>query len=162
MMQSKREGQESVKVDIRPMQPEDIPFATLIEHESFGESAWSAQSLQAELERRDAVLLCARVNGEIAGYGGMRTVLDEGYVNDIAVLPAFRRRGVGLTLVKALVRYAREKGLRFLTLEARASNLSAIRLYERAGFRDVGVRRGFYDFPKEDARLMTLFLDEER
>ena len=64
-------------------------------------------------------------------------------------------------LVKALVRYAREKGLRFLTLEARASNQSAIRLYERAGFRDVGVRRGFYDFPKEDARLMTIFLDEE-
>lgn len=161
MMQNNKQQREDEGVDIRPMQPEDIPFATLIEHESFGESAWSAQSLQAELQRPDAVLLCARVKGEIAGYGGMRTVLDEGYVNDIAVLPAFRRQGVGFELVKALVRYAREKGLRFLTLEARASNQSAIRLYERAGFRDVGVRRGFYDFPKEDARLMTIFLDEE-
>lgn len=161
MMQNKQQEKTGTEVEIRPMQPEDIPFATLIEHESFGESAWSAQSLLNELQRPDAALLCARVDGEIAGYGGMRTVLDEGYVNDIAVLPAFRRQGVGLALVNALVEYARQKGLRFLTLEARASNQSAIRLYERAGFRDVGVRRGFYDFPKEDARLMTIFLDKE-
>ena len=160
MMQSKQETAGEAAVDIRPMQPEDIPYATLIEHESFGESAWSAKALEAELQRPDAVLLCARVGGEIAGYCGMRTVLDEGYVNDIAVLPAFRRQGVGLALVEALVRYAKGRGLRFLTLEARASNETAIRLYERAGFRDVGVRRGFYDFPKEDARLMTIFLDE--
>lgn len=158
-MQSKQETEK--KIDIRPMQPEDIPHATLIEHESFGESAWSEQSLKAELERADAVLFCARAEGRIAGYAGMRTVLDEGYVNDIAVLPAFRRQGIGLALVEALVRCAREKGLRFLTLEARESNRTAIHLYEKAGFQDVGVRRGFYDFPKEDARLMTLFLQEE-
>ena len=160
MMQSKQQ-KSGGEVDIRPMQPEDIPFATLIEHESFGESAWSASALKAELERPDAVLLCARVNGEIAGYGGMRTVLDEGYVNDIAVLPVFRRQGVGLKLVEALVDYARQKGLRFLTLEARASNHSAIRRSDRADIQDVGIRRGFYDFPREDARLMTIFLDEE-
>ena len=85
----------------------------------------------------------------------MRTVLDEGYISNIAVSPALRRQGVGMALVQALQREGKTRGLSFLTLEVRVGNREARRLYERAGFREVGLRPGYYEKPREDALLMT-------
>lgn len=136
----------------------DIPAAAVIEQEAFEENAWGESALASELRREDSVMFSVLSGGELAGYVSMRTVLDEGYIGDIAVAPRFRRLGVGSALVEELIHVGKRRGLRFITLEARVSNDPAIALYESMGFRDAGVRRGFYSFPREDARLMTLYL----
>jgi ribosomal-protein-alanine N-acetyltransferase len=71
------------------------------------------------------------------------------------VRPAARRRGIGRALTLSLCAEARERDLAFLTLEVRESNLPARRLYESCGFADVGVRKNYYEKPREDAVLMT-------
>lgn len=143
---------------IHPLAEKDIPAVTVIDHEAFGENAWSEDALRSELQRDDAVMFSALVNGEVAGYIGMRTVLDEGYVDNVAVAPRFRRHGIGRALVQALILAGRERALHFITLEVRISNEAALSLYQQMGFQDAGLRKGFYSFPKEDARLMTLYL----
>lgn len=119
---------------------------------------WSADMLHEELGK--GIFLVAEQDGEVAGYVGCQTVLDEGYITNVAVSPDCRRQGIGRTLIEELKKRAAQSGLSFITLEARASNAPAIALYEGAGFRQVGVRRNFYTAPAEDAVLMTLYLKE--
>ena len=116
---------------------------------------WSRDAVRPELTDPACCWLAALADGEVAGYAGMRTVLDEGYISNVAVSPALRKRGVGMALVQALQREGKTRGLSFLTLEVRVGNREARRLYERAGFREVGLRPGYYEKPREDALLMT-------
>ncbi len=102
-------------------------------------------------------LVCEDEAGAVCGYISAQTVLDEGYVGNVAVAPEARRRGVGRELVSALARCAREKRLAFLTLEVREGNAPARALYAASGFTEVGRRKDYYDAPKEDAILMTLY-----
>lgn len=114
---------------------------------------WSADGLREELGRG---LFLAAVEGEaVVGYVGCQTVLDEGYITNVAVLPSCRRRGIAEALLRELLRQA--EGLAFVTLEVRASNRPAAALYEKLGFARVGVRKGFYRDPAEDAVLMTRY-----
>lgn len=106
------------------------------------------------------IFLVAERDGQAVGYVGCQTVLDEGYITNVAVSPDCRRQGIGRALIEELAQRARAQGLSFVTLEARASNASAIALYEGAGFDRVGMRKNFYTAPSEDAVLMTLFLKE--
>ena len=87
-------------------------------------------------------------------------MLDEGYITNVAVSPAHRRKGVAAKLLAELRVRAEERALAFITLEVRVSNAPAIALYENAGYVPVGTRRNFYSAPKEDALLMTCFLKE--
>lgn len=119
---------------------------------------WSADMLHEELGK--GLFLIAEQDGEAVGYVGCQTVLDEGYITNVAVSPDCRRQGIGRTLIEELKKRAAQSGLSFITLEARASNAPAIALYEGAGFRQVGVRRNFYTAPTEDAVLMTHYLKE--
>lgn len=119
---------------------------------------WSEAMLREELDK--GIFLVAERDGQAVGYVGCQTVLDEGYITNVAVSPNCRRQGIGRALIEELARRARAQGLSFVTLEARASNASAIALYEGAGFGRVGVRKNFYTAPSEDAVLMTLFLKE--
>ena len=118
---------------------------------------WSHATLIREIRDPGCVYLAAADGAELLGYAGMQTVLDEGYINNIAVSPQHRRRGVASALLSALTARARELELSFLTLEVRAGNAPAIALYEKFGFAAVGTRRGYYEKPREDALLMTLF-----
>ena len=103
------------------------------------------------------VFFLAKAEGKTVGYGGMYTVLDEGYVTNIGVLPAWRRKGIGAKIVKQLIDFSVEKHLAFLSLEVRVSNTAAITLYEKFGFERVGLRKNFYHAPKEDALIMTRY-----
>lgn len=103
------------------------------------------------------VFFLAKAEGKTVGYGGMYTVLDEGYVTNIGVLPAWRRKGIGAKIVKQLIDFSVEKHLDFLSLEVRVSNTAAITLYEKFGFERVGLRKNFYHAPKEDALIMTRY-----
>lgn len=117
---------------------------------------WSRDEVCSSLNQPGAVYFTAFISGKVAGYAGMYTVLDEGDINNVAVFPEYRRAGVGSALISALTGYAEKNGIKFLTLEVRDSNIAAKSLYEKAGFCRVGVRRGYYVSPKEDAILYKL------
>ncbi len=138
-----------------PMQEKHLAAIAEIEKECFSKP-WSEDALREELGK--GVFLAAESGEKILGYAGCQTVLDEGYITNVAVSERFRKKGVGSALMRGMLEEAKKSGLSFLTLEVRASNLDAIRLYKKFGFKKSGVRRGYYDKPKEDAELWTLNL----
>ncbi len=143
-----------------PMTAELIPQIAALECSCFSHPA-TQEMLEGVLWNESAVIIAAvDGQGQVLGYAGLQTVLDEGYIDNIAVRPDCRRQGVADALVAAFVRFGQAK-LAFLTLEVRASNAPAIALYEKHGFRPVGRRPGYYDHPKEDAILMTLEFTHE-
>lgn len=145
---------------LTPMTAEHIPQIAALEKACFSHP-WSEAMLQNELWNDSAVILAAvGEDGTVLGYAGLQTVLDEGYINNVAVSPAFRRQGVAGELLAAFIRFGAAK-LAFLTLEVRASNAPAIALYEKYGFQEAGRRKNYYDDPKEDAILMTLEFEHE-
>lgn len=140
------------------MEAGHLPALAAIERACF-RAPWSEQALREELGK--GIFLVAERAGAAVGYVGCQTVLDEGYITNVAVLPAARRQGVARAMLRALTEQAARQELAFVTLEVRASNAPAIALYEGAGFRPAGVRRRFYTQPTEDAVLMTLRLGQE-
>ena len=121
---------------------------------------WSYESLKNELTNPVAVYFIAEFDGRPVGYAGMHYVLDEGYIANIAVHPDFRCRGIATALMERLDAFAHDKALAMLSLEVRVSNSGAIRIYEKSGYQRVGVRRGFYEKPREDAYIMTKILKD--
>ena len=143
-----------------PMTAEHVPQVAALERTCFSHP-WTEDMLRQELWNDAAVIVVAEgEDGTVLGYAGLQAVLDEGYINNVAVDPRFRRQGVADELIAAFVRFGKAK-LAFLTLEVRASNAPAIALYAKHGFRTAGRRRDYYDDPKEDAILMTLEFDHE-
>lgn len=140
-----------------PMEERHLDTLAEIEKACF-HAPWSADMLREELGK--GIFLVAEQDGAAVGYVGCQTVLDEGYITNVAVSPDCRRQGIGRALIAELTERAKRAGLAFVTLEVRASNAPALALYEGAGFRRVGVRKNFYTAPAEDAVLMTLFLKE--
>lgn len=120
---------------------------------------WTSEQIKSSDD--STVFFLAKVDGKTVGYGGMYTVLDEGYVTNIGVMPDYRRRGIGRKIVNKLIDFSIEKSLAFLSLEVRVSNTSAINLYKSLGFKEVGKRKNFYHAPKEDALIMTKDFDYE-
>lgn len=142
---------------IVPMAERHLAALAEIEKACF-HAPWSESMLREELGK--GIFLVAERDGQAVGYVGCQTVLDEGYITNVAVSPDCRRQGIARALIAKLTDEARAARLAFVTLEVRASNAPAIALYEGAGFGRVGVRKNFYTAPTEDAVLMTLFLKE--
>lgn len=139
---------------LTPMTMEHVPQVAALERACFSRP-WSEAMLENELWNDSAVVIVAEgEDGTVLGYAGLQTVLDEGYINNVAVAEAYRRQGVADELIAAFVRFGQAK-LAFLTLEVRASNAPAIALYTKHGFAEAGRRKNYYDDPKEDAILMT-------
>ena len=90
----------------------------------------------------------------MAGYVGSQTVLDEADLMNVAVHPAYRRKGIAQALLNELERRLEENGVVTVALEVRASNDSAIRLYEKLGYSLAGIRKNYYFKPKEDALIL--------
>lgn len=120
---------------------------------------WSEATLASEMKSPYSDFFGAFCEGELAGYIGGRTVAEETEIFNIAVSQKFRRRGIGKTLLERFIEAVREKGTQQIFLEVRASNLGAISLYESAGFVFCGIRKDYYDSPKENAILMRLAFD---
>ena len=122
-------------------------------------SPWTRGQLRANLpDGQHELLLALDGDGKLLGYVGMMTVLDEGYIGNVAVDPAARRQGIGGALIEELLDRSRKRGLAFVTLEVRESNLAARGLYAGRGFVPVGLRKNYYTAPKENAVLMTYYL----
>lgn len=142
---------------VRPMRGEDAAVAAGLEMECFSEF-WSEASMREELSDKKSRFFAAETEGKTVGYIGAKNILDEVYMSSIAVREAFRQKGIGGELLSALIERSREEGASLVTLEVRKTNESAIALYRRFGFKQVGERKGFYTNPDEDALIMTKYL----
>lgn len=143
---------------IEIMRPTHVAAVAELEKICFSEP-WSENALGLLLSQNAVGVVCV-VEGVVAAYGGMLWAVDEGQITNIAVLPAFRRRGCGKAVLQALMQLAKEKNCTSVSLEVRASNAAAIALYEQADFFVAGRRKHFYRAPTEDALVMLCNLTE--
>ena len=141
-------------ITITALSPDNAEEVYQVEKACFS-TPWSLESFRKDLENKNAVYVCLEEDGKVIGYVGMWNISGEGNINNVAVLPDYRRKGYGRLLLSHLISYAKEHQLLLLTLEVRASNEGAIHLYESCGFEVVGRRKKYYD-NCEDAILMTL------
>jgi tRNA threonylcarbamoyl adenosine modification protein YeaZ/ribosomal-protein-alanine acetyltransferase len=139
------------KVRIRPMTAEDVEDAWKLEQINLGKEAWTQKQLLDAMTRDDTIYLVAEMAGRIVGLCGVQNISGDGEVTNVSVSGDVRREGCGYKMVKQLLERGKGIGIRDYTLEVRAQNAPAIRLYEKLGFKSEGVRPGFYDDPKDDA-----------
>jgi len=141
-------------VVIDDMTLEDIDDVQEVERSSFP-VPWPANAFRHELtQNRNARYVVARAGNRVAGYAGLWLMVDEAHITTFAVHPGFRRQRIGERLLQRLFEIAAVMNAEWLTLEVRASNLPAQRLYEKYGFRRAGVRRRYYSDNNEDALIM--------
>ncbi|MBN9503922.1 MAG: ribosomal-protein-alanine N-acetyltransferase [Armatimonadetes bacterium 55-13] len=117
---------------------------------------WSERSFRNELTHPYGVFLVAIAEGKVVGYGGFWMVIDEAHITTVAVSQAYQRRGIGQRLMIELLTRARDNGMQCSTLEVRAGNVAAIKLYEKLGYIASARRKGYYPDNREDAVVMWL------
>ncbi|MDY3031723.1 MAG: ribosomal protein S18-alanine N-acetyltransferase [Clostridia bacterium] len=145
---------------IHRMTAKDIDSVAAVDRQCFS-IPWSRQSFAEEMENEIAVYFTASEDGQIIGYCGFWIVADEGDITNIAVLPQYRRRGVGSRLLETMIAEAQSLSLELLTLEVRRSNEPAKQLYSSYGFKQIGERRRYYSDNNEDALIMMKTLKDK-
>jgi ribosomal-protein-alanine N-acetyltransferase len=144
-----------VAIVVDRMTVEDLIAVHVIERESFS-TPWPAQAYRQEIEQnRLAHYIVARYGNSIVGFAGIWLLVDEAHITTFATRSPWRRRGIGERLLVALLDLALARGAKEATLEVRPSNIAAKRLYEKYGFKVVGVRPRYYSDNNEDALIMT-------
>lgn len=140
---------------IRKMTEDDISQVSYIEQCNFS-LPWKEKDFLEGISHPNNIFLVDECDGKVRGYLGMYIAVDEGEITSIAVESSSRRQGVAQTLLLHAAKLAREQEIVSIFLEVRCSNESAIALYESVGFERIGVRKGFYDFPKEDGYIYQM------
>ncbi len=140
-------------ITIRRMMQADVDRAAEIEKDNFS-MPWTKKDFQETLQLSYAFYYIAEEEGKIIGICGLRNIAGEGEVTNVAVDRSFRRRGVAKLLLAEVLREGKKQGIEAFTLEVRAGNEAAIRLYETFGFQKDGSRKNFYENPTEDALIM--------
>jgi len=140
-------------IELRRLGLADLRAIEEIERRSYP-TPWSRSMFAGELAKPASVCLGAFEGDRMAGYMIISRYVDAWHVMNIAVDPEFRRRGIATALLEQLFDLTEDEGRLGYTLEVRVSNVGAIKLYERLGFRSRGVRRGYYTDNREDALIM--------
>jgi [ribosomal protein S18]-alanine N-acetyltransferase len=141
---------------IEPLADErDLEGVLEVEAESFT-NPWTRDMYAWELENRGMchILLVRTEECAVVGFCAFWLVFEEIHINNLALRPLFRAQGMGTALLRRVLEEGRRLGARRATLEVRASNEAARRLYERLGFYVAGVRRNYYTKPVEDALIL--------
>lgn len=150
-----------LETKIEEMNESHLDDLALLEKQCFS-VPWSRSALEAELEKENSRFFVAITKNEVSGYIGANNILGEVYINNIAVFYNYRELGIGSKLLSHLIDVAKEENCDFVTLEVRESNISARKLYEKLKFKKVGIRKNFYEQPKEDGIIYTLILGEDK
>lgn len=140
-------------MEIQYMTAEHVPAVARLETLCFPDP-WSENSVAEELDNPLSLWLVAAEDGEVLGYVGSQAVLDAADIMNVAVAPEHRRRGIARLLLLQLEEEMRQRDVTSLTLEVRASNLTAQALYEGLGYHEVGRRPNYYRKPREDALIL--------
>lgn len=140
------------------MELSDLQEVAEIEKTIFSQP-WSEQGFAQALAMKENEYVVAEQEGQVVGYCGYYGTLDEGEITNVAVKEAFRCCGIGCEMVKHLLEKAKMRGIGRMVLEVRLSNESAIHVYEKLGFKRLGIRKNFYEMPTEDALIMECILE---
>ncbi len=131
-----------------------VPQIAALEAASFS-APWDEDSIRAELDNPLALWLAAEDgDGAVLGYVGSQTCFEDADILNVCVAPAARRQGIAAALMTELEARLAPKGAERITLEVRASNVPAIALYAKIGYAQVGIRRNYYEKPREDALIL--------
>ena len=151
-------------ITIKPMKKENVDSVIDLETKAYGNHHWSKESFLNELSNELAKYFCAfDENGKLVGYCGSWQILEEAHITNIAVSPEFRRKHIGEALLKKIIDICYSNMVKYITLEVRVSNIPAIGLYEKYGFKSFGTRKGYYQDNNEDALIMwteNIFYDK--
>ena len=142
-----------MEYEIDQMQPEDVREVAALEAKIFS-MPWSEAGFRSALQSKDTLYLAVRKNGKLIAYCGLLQSFDEADITNVAVEEAYRGCGIASQMLARLMELGNLRGILRYTLEVRVSNASAIHVYEKLGFHSVGIRKKFYDNPKEDAMIM--------
>ena len=149
---------------IDKMNADDINDVIRIEAEAYGEHHWSKSAFYDEMNNNLAKYYCAKTSdGKIVAYAGTWHIVDEAHITTIAVHPDFLRRHIAECLIVKLLEDCYNEFIKYITLEVRVSNIPAIKLYEKYGFKSLGTRKGYYQDNNEDALIMwteNIFSDD--
>lgn len=140
--------------EIRRISENDIEAIASLETEIFPDP-WSAKSIKETYDQKHALILGAYQDGNLIGYVIFYYILDEGEIARIAVSPSHRRQGVADQIFARLLEFCTQKDIERILLDVRVSNETAIAFYKKSGFAEDGIRKNFYDNPKEHALLMS-------
>jgi len=156
-----RESTDPARFFIRRMREGDLPEVRTIETLSFS-NPWSDNTFRGEIQNTSVsypMVVVEKPGDRVVGYIIYWHVREDVQVNNIAVHPDLRRRGIGEALMRHVIEKVRANGATFMTLEVRPSNAAAVTLYQRLGFEVLGTRKNYYTNPDEDAYLMGLVLE---
>ncbi|MBN2288273.1 MAG: ribosomal protein S18-alanine N-acetyltransferase [Candidatus Glassbacteria bacterium] len=147
----------SLSIDLVPLRAEHVARVLEIENCCFSQP-WREGDFTRLIDNPDSVCLVALARGQVVGYSCCWIVFESAELGNIAVHPDYQCRSVGSRLLKKTVEICRRRRVAALFLEVRTSNRKAIELYELFGFARIGLRRGYYTKPVEDALIMKLVL----
>lgn len=137
------------------MEKSDVNTVVDLEALSYGEHHWSKESFNNELENNLAHYYCATDDsGAILGYAGCWHIFEEAHITTLSVHPDARKNGVAQNLLFRLIDDCYKNKIKYITLEVRESNVAAICLYEKNGFKSIGTRKGYYQDNNENALIM--------
>jgi ribosomal-protein-alanine N-acetyltransferase len=143
-----------LELELRRLDLGDLEAIERIERASYP-TPWSRSMFASELAKPSSLSFGAvDETGTLVGYLVLSRYVDAWHIMNVAVAPERRRQGIASALLQRLLELTKDDSLRGYTLEVRVSNLGAIRLYERFGFRRKGIRRGYYTDNREDALIM--------
>ncbi len=142
-----------MNLSFRLMAPEDADAVEVVEKACFA-IPWSRESFWKAAGDSNTCYLLVLDGERVIGYAGCWISFEEGQITNVAVLPEYRGKGVGTKLMGEIIRLLLARGLTALTLEVRPSNAPARALYARYGFREAGVRKGYYQDNGEDALIL--------
>lgn len=146
-------------VQVRTMRSRDVEAVAAIESDTFS-SPWSRETFTSLLDRPGVELLVLDSAADgVIGYAVLWCILDQGELANVAVTSRWQGRGAGRYLIGRVLEAARERSVTKIFLEVRASNERAADIYRGFGFTEVGLRRNYYQDPREDARIMMVALE---
>ena len=149
-----------LNIYIRSAHINDIDKIMLIEPLAFGKFHWSKETFNKQISNEHSKFFVCGSNdpisneNKIIGYIGYWLVIDEGHITTVAVSPFYRRRHVADILLYSLINHAIKHQIKWLTLEVRVSNKSAINLYKKYRFKQLGIRKKYYQDTNEDALIL--------
>ena len=143
-----------MKTEIHNLEERFLEEIDIIEKSTF-KDPWSKSAYEGEIFNEHAYYKVITVESEVVAYGGFHKIFDEAHITNIAVKETFRNRGFGKMLMETLIEEAKELEIFSMTLEVRVSNVNALKLYEKMGFKSAGVRPRYYG-DGEDAFIMWL------
>ena len=140
---------------IKRMQKTDVEEVVKLEALSYGEHHWSKESFYNELSNNLAHYYCATTENEkLIGYVGCWHIFEEAHITTLSVHPDYRKQGVAQQLLFTVIDSCYKNKIKYITLEVRESNIPAISLYEKNGFKSIGTRKGYYQDNNENALIM--------